>query len=67
MTALLTDLSLKGKEYMKLNGPIGKKDMSIKLELSEKTAQRIILSLVNKGLVEPVGGGKYIKYKVVEK
>lgn len=63
----LSDNEIRGYEYLKLSGPIGKKDMSIKLELSEKTAQRTILSLVKKGLVESVGGGRYIKYKVVEK
>lgn len=62
----LSDNEIRGYEYLKLNGPVGKMDMSKNLGLSVKTAQRIMFSLASKGLVETVGGGRYIKYKVVE-
>lgn len=60
----LTKEDREGLFFIQQNEPIEVKDYALKFNLSEKTAQRRIANLLEKGLLEREGNNRWVKYKI---
>ena len=60
----LTGEDREGLFFIQQNEPIAVKDYAKQFSLTEKTAQRRIAGLFEKGLLEREGGNRWIKYKI---
>ncbi|NOQ71867.1 MAG: DeoR family transcriptional regulator [Crocinitomix sp.] len=63
------DISKKDREglyFIQQNEPISVKDYAMHFDLTDKTAQRRLANLVNKGLLIKEGDKRWTKYRLKE-
>ena len=54
-------------DYIRLHGSVSRQQCQVAMQLSERTANRVLKGLVDAGYIEPQGDSTSTKYVITEK